>query len=197
MPKNKLYDTALVSSFIFTIFSILFNTISWIFIDKKLLKLSYSYLILIVINIIVGIIIYCRKSGIKYNIIKKYLLFSTFIYTITSIFTNTLVCIIKMGDLWKIYSIFLILIFSFVISAMIIWLRKKGFIFNIISYFIVIGIFYYLLIITIAGFGKGNKSFVLMIVYVLIYIIFSIILTIIRNKKINSKNDLKPYKNQF
>jgi hypothetical protein len=89
------------------------------------------------------------------------------------------------------------LAFSALISACSTYIKFKSIGIAFLFYFVVIGMFYYILSITIAGFGTGNKLVIVVFSYVIAYIVAMVIILIIRGriraKQLNSQKYQKKF----
>ena len=183
---------------VFSVLSTVINLLCWIFMDRRLPTLALAFIIFGIsfLASAIAVAVKKKKKSAHGNILK-WLIRSACIYTSVALFLNTLVYMIESGLFWNITSILLIILFSLAVGACTVWFKPKKFIYGALLYFVLTGIIYYLITISIGGYGEGNKYIVLIGVYVIIYTVCTIICYLIKRSFDKDKQNNLPYKNQF
>ena len=127
--KNFFSDIAALSCIIFAPITLILNIMNALVEGPKvLMKLGTVYLLLLIIGFIVSIIVLVKANRIKKLENKQNLLiYSTTIYTISTVFVNTVAWLlqsVKSGNLWNIYTIITLALFSLAISAVMLYAKK-------------------------------------------------------------------------
>jgi hypothetical protein len=131
---------------------------------------------------------------------KNLLIYSTTVYTITSITVNTVAWLlqsVKSGDLWNIYTIITLTIFSIAISAVMLYSKKCGLTSKFVLYFLVTAIPYFVILVGITGFFSGATVLIPIGIYLLIYGVTVTVITVTKSKKTEKELNEKPYEKQF
>ena len=167
----------------------------------SLLSLGATFLLLIVDFAISAFLIILRENPPMILEKSKFFSYSCFFYTILSVLLKVSVTIVNLSKklIWNttVYSVILVLIFSFVISACILFFNSKSMALKITVYFLVIGIFYYLLTVTIGALDIGNNLILILSTYIIAFTIITVILLLIKSRKKNKARESMPYQKQF
>ena len=183
---------------IYTIISNAVNVFCWVVLENSLPTIAFAFILLAVSLIISVIIVSIRKKGIMTTKkISVWLCRSACIYTPVLLFINTLVYMIESGKFFTLTSILLIIVFSLVVSACTVWIKPKKFIYGALLYFVITGVIYYLITVSIGGYGDGNKYIILIGAYIMIYFACTFICYLIKSSIDKQKQNNLPYKNQF
>ena len=170
--------------------------------ESSFLKIGGMLLILIISFIISAFIVILKDEPPKF-IQVKLLSYGTGFYTVISLILNIFVQIIAStidshpNKLWNVFSVIITLVFSIVISALIIYFKPKSIAVILTVYFFVIGIFYYLLTITFGGLGNGNRIIITLSIYIALFALISATCLLVKAKKAKKQRDSKPYQKQF
>lgn len=160
------------------------------------LLLLWANLIVFWVCFIAGaIVVLIKNKSNKLNNTIDLLSFATFLYTIEFLGINIIGSFL--GKIWTIYTILLILAFSFLISLLKNIMKFKNYFLHALVYFFVLGIFYSLVVLTIAGYGSGNAIIIVVGIYSIAYIICALIYFFIKKRKEENENSKKQYTSQF
>jgi hypothetical protein len=200
--KNFFSDIVALACLIFAPITLILNIINAVVEGPKILmKLGTIYVLLLLIIFIVSIIVLVKTNRIKKLENKKNLLiYSTTVYTITSITVNTVAWLlqsVKSGDLWNIYTIITLTIFSIAISAVMLYSKKCGLTSRFVLYFLVTAIPYFVILVGITGFFSGATVLIPIGIYLLIYGVTVTVITVNKSKKTEKELNEKPYEKQF
>lgn len=196
--KTAVKRISVLTCVIFFVLSMAINLLFWFSLDKRLPNLAFAFIILGISFLISAITLAVkRKKKFPDGNITKWLGRSACIYTSLALFLNTLVYMVQSGLFWNISSILLIIVFSLSVGACTVWFRPKKFIYGALLYFVLTGVIYYLITVSIGGYGEGNRYIVLIGVYIIIYAICTIICYLIKRSLDKDKQNNLPYKNQF
>lgn len=175
--------------------------IGFIVSNTSLLSLGATFVILIIDFAISAFIIILRENPPKILQGPKLFYYSCGFYTLLTVLLKVIVTILNLSQkiVWNttVFSIILIFAFSLSISSCILYLKPKSNILKIAIYFLVIGVCYYLLTITIGALDVGNNLILILSSYVAIFAIVTIIITLIKAHKKKKELDSKPYQKQF
>ena len=202
MIKKFIGDILALSCLIFAPISIILNAISAIAVGPKvLLKVGTILILFLLIVFVVSIIILLKSDRIKKLENKKNVfIYSSLFYTGFSVIINIIAWLMqseKSGNLWNIYTIITLLIFSIVISLVIRYLRTNSIVLSSIVYLIVTAVPYFVILVGITEFFKGAKVFIPIGIYLLIYGITVTAFAVKKYKKIEKELNEKPYEKQF
>jgi hypothetical protein len=168
---------------------------------KVLMKLGTIYVLLLLIIFMVSIIVLVKSNRIKRLENKRNLLiYSTTIYTVISITVNTIAWMLqsaKSGNLWNVYTIITLVIFSVTISAVMLYSKKCGLTSKFVLYFLVTSIPYFVILVGITGFFSGATVLIPIGIYLLIYGVTVTVITVNKSKKTEKELNEKPYEKQF
>ena len=204
--KNKtlVKDIFLLTCYIFAPISLILNIILGITIGKSsLLSIGGIFLILLISFTVSSFLVVIRDKGFNFTKKSKILSLSMCFFTCISFVINAFVQLFALSvelpikNLWNIYSILLILAFSFCISVCISWLKTQNIILKILIYFFLIGIFYFLLTVTIGSLAIGNTLFIFLGIYILVYALITAAYLLIVRRKRKIELEKKPYQKQF
>ena len=170
--------------------------IGFIVSNTSLLSLGATFVILIIDFAISAFIIILRENPPKILQGPKLFYYSCGFYTLLTVLLKVIVTIVNLSQT-TVFSIILIFAFSLSISSCILYLKPKSNILKITIYFLVIGVCYYLLTITIGALDVGNNLILILSSYVAIFAIVTIIITLIKAHKKKKELDSKPYQKQF
>ena len=190
----------LLACTIFTHIALPFDLIEG-FSNGALLKLGASAVIFL-LSFVFSAFFVIFKENIK--------LFSSkivFICTISTFFTaislvlKILVTIINTSNKfhWElsVFSILTIFAFSVAVSMCIHFLKTKSIALKAFIYFLIIGISYYLITVTIGGLNTGNNLILILGIYLGAYAVVLITILLIINAKKAKDLEKRPYKRQF
>ncbi len=168
----------------------------------ELLGLGATFIILVLSFIISSFRITLSEKPVK--IIEKFkiLSYSMGFYAILSLILKILVSIVNYSSkkaLWNvnIFSIIVIFAFSIAISICILYLKPKNTYARLIIYFFGIGVFYYILTVTIGGLAVGNALILIISAYVMAFSVVATAIAVVSSRKKKKERDSKPYQNQF
>jgi hypothetical protein len=200
--KNFFSDIVALACLIFAPITLILNIINAVVEGPKILmKLGTIYVLLLLIIFVVSIIVLVKANRIKKLENKKNLLiYSTTVYTITSITVNTVAWLlqsVKSGDLWNIYTIITLTIFSIAISAVMLYSKKCGLTSKFVLYFLVTAIPYFVILVGITGFFSGATVLIPIGIYLLIYGVTVTAIAVTKSKKTEKELNEKPYEKQF
>ena len=127
---------------------------------------------------------------------------SSSFYTFLSVILKIIVSIVNISSkktLWSIniFSIIVIFIFSIAVSVSILYLKTQKLALKLLIYFFGIGVFYYILTVTIGGLAVGNALILIISAYVVAFSIVAIISVLVSSHKKKKERDSKPYQSQF
>ena len=199
LPRNLFFFTSILFAPITFVCNLLIGIIVS---ESSFLKIGGMFLILMISFIISAFVIVLRNEPPKFIQIKI-LSYSAGIYTLISMILNIFVQIIANtiyshpNKLWNVFSVIITLAFSIIISTLIIYFKPKSISVLLITYFFVIGIFYYLLTITFGGLGNGNRIIITLSIYIASFALISLIYLLIKAKKAKNQRDSMPYQKQF
>lgn len=203
MSNKLLSNLFFFTSILFAPITFICNLLIGIIVgESSFLKIGGMLLILIISFIISAFIVILKDEPPKF-IQVKLLSYGTGFYTVISLILNIFVQIIAStidshpNKLWNVFSAIITLVFSIVISALIIYFKPKSIAVILTVYFFVIGIFYYLLTITFGGLGNGNRIIITLSIYIASFALISAICLLIKAKKAKKQRDSKPYQKQF
>ena len=202
MIKKFIGDILALSCLIFAPISIILNAISAIAVGPKvLLKVGTILILFLLIVFVVSIIILLKSDRIKKLENKKNIfIYSSLFYTGFSVIINIIAWLMqseKSGNLWNIYTIITLLIFSIAISFVIRYLRTNSIVLSSIVYLIVTAVPYFVILIGITEFFKGAKVFIPIGIYLFIYGITVTAFAVKKYKKTEKELNEKPYEKQF
>ena len=203
--KSKLFlNIYLLTSIIFAPITFLVNLLIGIIVkESSFLKLGGIFLILLISFVISAFVVIIKDQPPKLISKCKIFSYSAGFYTAISLVINIFVQIIaksinsEPNRIWNVFSVVLTFVFSITISLLIIYFRPKSIFLLISIYFLVIGVFYYLLTITFGGLSLGNQIIITLSIYVAIYAITVLTIALIKAKKARKKRDSQPYQKQF
>ncbi len=161
----------------------------------ELLAVWANLIVFLVCFIVSAIVVCIKKKSNKLNSTIDYFSFATFSYTIEFLGINIIGSFL--GKIWTIYTILLIFAFSFLISLLRYVMKFKNYFLHAIIYFFVLGIFYSLVVLTIAGYGSGNTIIIVVGIYSIVYIICALLYFFIKKHKEENENNKKQYQSQF
>ncbi len=160
------------------------------------LLVVWANLIVFLVCFIAGaIVVLIKNKSNRLNHTIDLLSFATFLYAIEFLGINIIGSFI--GKIWTIYTILLIFAFSFLISLLRHIMKFKNYFLHALIYFFVFGIFYSLVVLTIAGYGSGNAIIIVVGIYSIAYIICALIYFFIKKHKEINENNKKKYTSQF
>lgn len=199
---KKLFVRIINSScLLFAILSFILNFIIWLSSkgnQSKMLRIGANLIILLLCTIICMIFEYRkRKKERKANDFNKLIFIGSIVYTLSFYLLNTTQYIIKQNNFWNGYSLLIIVLFSFIVSFLIVKVKIKNyFSSSLLSYFTV-GIFYYIFYVVKANYGKGTFLIISLTIYTLIFIMCSVTYYLVIKRKQKVENTEQPYKNLF
>jgi hypothetical protein len=200
--KNFFGDISALACLIFAPITLILNILNALVEGPKvLMKLGTIYVLLLLIIFMVSIIVLVKSNRIKRLENKRNLLiYSTTIYTVISITVNTIAWMLqsaKSGNLWNIYTIITLVIFSVTISAVMLYSKKCGLTSKFVLYFLVTAIPYFVILVGITGFFSGATVLIPIGIYLLIYGVTVTVITVNKSKKTEKELNEKPYEKQF
>lgn len=202
-------DNLLLNIFLFTcsVFAplvFILNLLFGIFIDtSSLLSFGGVFVILVIALLVSAFILILRDKAPAFLSKRKIFVTACSFYTVISVITNLFVVLVALSlnsdvkGLWNVYSVALIFAFSVIISIFIFYFKPKSYAVCVTVYFFVIGIFYYLLTVTVGGLATGNTLLIIIFAYVFVYAIIATVYSLIRYRKKNKELSEKPYEKQF
>jgi hypothetical protein len=197
MQNNFYVSISKLTCIIFAHIVLVLNTLCALIVAPHMLAPLYSiYLILFISAILSAITVLIKNKLPKVLSLPTYCN-AMMIFSLGSIFLNTFVVIFRANFVWNIYSVYLLLVFSALVSACFKYLKFKSIGISFLFYFFAIGMFYYILSIAIAGFGVGSKLVVVIFSYVIIYLIVMIAILIIRGRIKAKKLNKQKYQKKF
>lgn len=172
------------------------------FISKTGLLSIGATMVLLIVAFAVSAFIVILKDGLSSPLNKlKMMWYSFSFYTYISVILKIIVSLVNLsGDAhWSIdvFSILIIAVFSALISALICYLKLKSFSINTLIYFIVIGVFYYLITVTIGGLDVGNNLILILGIYIGAFAICALCTLIVKRHKAIKQRESQKYKKQF
>ena len=200
--KNFFSDIAALSCIIFAPITLILNIMNALVEGPKvLMKLGTVYLLLLIIGFIVSIIVLVKANRIKKLENKQNLLiYSTTIYTISTVFVNTVAWLfqsVKSGNLWNIYTIITLALFSLAISAVMLYAKKCSLTAKFLLYLLVTSIPYFVILIGITSFFSGGQILIPIGIYLVVYGTTVTIIAVNSSKKTEKELNEKPYERQF
>ena len=200
--KNLVIKMLFLTCILFAPITLLVDILISIIVSKSsLLSLGATFIILLVCFIISAFVITLKESSPKALTKARILYYSCSFYTFLSILLKFVVTIVNLSKkiVWNttIFSIILIFTFSILISICILYLKINSIVLKITIYFFVIGIFYYLLTVTIGGLNVGNYLILILSTYVLGFALAFAVVLFIKSHKKNKENENTPYQKQF
>lgn len=205
MNSSKLLVNLYFStSALFAPIAFIANLLVGIFIGESyFIKLGGILLIFAICFIISAFIVVIKDAPLKLISKSRLFAYSVGFYTAISLVINIFVQVIattiasQPNKLWNVFSVVITLAFSIVISALIIYFKPKSTVAFLITYFFVIGIFYYLLTITFGGLGNGNRIIITLAIYIVTYTLIALAYLLVKAKKHAKQRDSKTYQKQF
>ncbi len=172
------------------------------FISKTgLLSLGATLVLLIVAFAISAFLIILKDGLVKPLEKAKMMWYSFAFYTCISVILKIIVSLVNLsGDAhWSInvFSILIVAVFSALISALICYLKLNSFSIQTLIYFLAIGIFYYLITVTIGGLDVGNNLILILGIYIGAFAVCAISTLIIKRHKAIKQRESQKYKKQF
>ncbi len=203
MAKNVSIKIMLLCCSLFAPIVLLCDTlIAILFSPTELLGLGATFVLLVLSFIISSFWITLAEKSPKFIENCKLISFSSSFYTFLSVILKIIVSIVNISSkkaLWNIniFSIVVIFVFSIAISASILYLKAQNLASKLLIYFFGIGVFYYILTVTIGGLAIGNALILIISAYVVSFSIVAIISVLVSSHKKKKERDSKPYQSQF
>ena len=203
MNAKRLISNMLVfSCAIFAPLTLLADLFIGFFISKTgLLNLGATLSLLIIAFAISSFVVILKDGLVKPLERAKMMWYSFSFYTCISVILKIIVYLINVSKkaLWSIdiYSIIIIAVFSALISALLCYLKLQSFSIKALIYFFTVGIFYYLITVTIGGLNVGNNLILILGIYIGAFVLCTIFTLIIKRLKETKQRESQKYKNQF
>ena len=196
---KKIINSTCIS---YAICSFILNLIVWLTSSKgnqsRMLGILTNLFILFACLVISIIVNYKKRKEEAF--ISSLLTFASYtgiIYTISSLVVNTIQYIIKVENFWNGYTLIILLLFSIVVSFLLLKAKFKSFLISLIVNFFIIGIFYYIIFVIKSGFTKGNSLLISLSIYFIVYSLSSFIYYLTVRKRIKKENSEKNYTSLF
>ncbi|MBE6624139.1 MAG: hypothetical protein E7622_00690 [Ruminococcaceae bacterium] len=203
MNAKRLISNMLVfSCAIFAPLTLFTDLFIGFFISKTgLLSLGATLSLLIIAFAISAFVVILKDGLVKPLERAKMMWYSFSFYTCISVILKIIVYLINVSKkvLWSIdiYSIIIIAVFSALISALLCYLKLQSFSIKALIYFVTVGIFYYLITVTIGGLDVGNNLILILGIYIGAFVLCTIFTLLIKRLKETKQRESQKYKNQF
>ena len=203
MNAKKLIINMLVfSCALFAPLTLLIDLFIGFFISKTGLLSLGATLVLLIVAFAVSAFTTILKEGLGTSLSKlKMMWYSFAFYTCISVILKIVVSLVNLSGNahWGIdvFSILIIAVFSALISALICYLKLNSFFAKSFIYFITIGVFYYLITITIGGLDVGNNLILILGIYIGVFVLCALATLLIKRHNEIKKRESQKYKNQF
>ena len=127
-----------------------------------------------------------------FHFIKTFLNICKFIFKF-----RLFVFIILDGSLWKIYSIFLILVYSALVSLTYHYLKVKSFLIKVIIYYALSLSSFLILTAAIAKYNSGSTIVLTLSIFSAIFLACSVVIYFVKRSFYRYENEEKEYKHVF
>ena len=198
--KLSLDLTFILTSICFGVLSLIFNFLSLLGTSYNSLLVIWANLLVLLPSVLFGYLI-SRAISKKNSVcnIKRFAgILPTSIYFISFFSLNLLPFINnKLGSLWNIYTIVILLVNSMIFFIILHFLCEKPFWLKAILSFITFGISYMLIVVLLGNFNQGNQILTVIAIYLLLFALVCTICYIIRSILKSKENTKKKYTKQF
>jgi hypothetical protein len=200
--KRLILNMLTFSCAIFAPLTLLLDLFIGLFISKTGLLSLGATLTLLIISFGISAFVVILKDGLLKPLEKiKMMWYSFSFYTCISVILKIIVYFVNISKkaLWSIdlYSIIVIAVFSVLVSALICYVKLESFSIKALIYFVTVGIFYYLITVTIGGLNVGNNLILILGIYIGAFIICTILTILIKRLKETKQRESQKYKSQF
>ena len=195
--KDIILSIVLISSLLFTFFSLLFNSFYSLILWPLLPNIGANLLIFLVSFVFATAIFLISNKVDRPIIIERinFIYLSTVLYSSIFIIFNISTLLFK--DVWNLYTIFIILALSLILSMIKKYVKINNYLLKSLIYYLIISIPYFIITFLFAGYSKGNQIIIVFSIYTIIYVIINIIIFSIIRTKNKLDNEQKQYSKQF
>ena len=196
MKYEIIFSILSFASLIFLPISLFFNSFNAFFTSADLMSIGFN-LVCLGISFLLSAVITIIKYKLKKPLCKKLLpiyVISCF-YSLIFIIVNVSTLLFK--DIWNIYTIYILLALSIVVSLILLYLPLKNYLVRSLIYYIVIAIPYFIITLVFGNYGDDNSEIIVFFVYTIAYTVARIIAFIILKSNNNIENNKKEYSKMF
>ena len=200
--KRLFLNMLMLSCAIFAPLTLLIDLFIGFFISKTGLLSIGATLALLIITFAISAFVVILKDGLVNPLTKAKMMWYSFsFYTCISAILKVIVYLVNTSKkaLWSIdvYSIIVIAVFSALISTLICYVKTESFSIKSVIYFVTVGVFYYLITVTIGGLNVGNNLILILGIYIGAFLLCTICILLIQRLKEAKQRENQKYKKQF